>query len=103
MPRKVSLENTRNIGIIFELRDFTVEYFNLGVKPIFREVYTVGRAEAEKKGYRITDGCIGCGTCLNHCPQKCIVPGEQYTIQPEHCLHCGACYENCPVKAVEKQ
>ena len=52
--------------------------------------------------FRITDACIGCGTCLYHCPQKCIVPGEEYTIQPEHCLHCGACYENCPVKAVEK-
>ena len=94
--------DTRNIGIVFELKNFTIEYFNLGVKPIFREVYTVGQAETEKKGYRITDGCIGCGTCLNHCPQKCIAPGEQYTIQPEHCLHCGACYENCPVKAVEK-
>ena len=94
--------DTRNIGIVFELKNFSIEYFNLGVKPIFREVYTVGQAETEKKGYRITDGCIGCGTCLNHCPQKCIAPGEQYTIQPEHCLHCGACYENCPVRAVEK-
>ena len=50
---------TRNIGIIFELRDFTIEYFNLGVKPIFRESYAVGQAETEKKGYRITDACIG--------------------------------------------
>lgn len=94
---------TRSIGIIFGLRDFTIEYFNLGVSPIFREVYTVGQAEAPKKGYRITDACIGCGTCLEHCPQGCIVPGEKYTIQPEHCLHCGACYEHCPAKAVEKQ
>ena len=94
---------TRSIGIIFELKNFTIEYFNLGVNPIFREVYTVGQAEAPKKGYRITDACIGCGTCLEHCPQGCIVPGEKYTIQPEHCLHCGACYEHCPAKAVEKQ
>lgn len=94
---------TRSIGIIFELKNFTIEYFNLGVNPIFREVYAVGQAEAPKKGYRITDACIGCGTCLEHCPQGCIVPGEKYTIQPEHCLHCGACYEHCPAKAVEKQ
>ena len=94
---------TRSIGIIFELKNFTIEYFNLGVSPIFREVYAVGQAEAPKKGYRITDACIGCGTCLEHCPQGCIVPGEKYTIQPEHCLHCGACYEHCPAKAVEKQ
>lgn len=94
--------DTRNIGIIFELKSFTIEYFNLGVNPIFRETYTVGLCSVEEKGYCITDACIGCGTCLNHCPQKCIVPGEQYTIRSEHCLHCGACYENCPAKAVEK-
>lgn len=94
---------TRSIGIIFELKNFTIEYFNLGVSPIFREAYVVGQAEAPKKGYRITEACIGCGTCLEHCPQGCIVPGEKYTIQPEHCLHCGACYEHCPAKAVEKQ
>ena len=94
--------DTRDIGIVFALQDFTIEYFHLGVKPIFREVYTVGQAAAVKKGYRITDACIGCGTCLNHCPQKCIIPGEKYAIQPEHCLHCGACCENCPEKAVEK-
>ena len=93
---------TRNIGIVFELTGFTVEYFNLGVSPIFRELYTVGLAQKKQKGYRITEGCIGCGTCLNHCPQKCIVPGKKYAIQPEHCLHCGACYEKCPVKAVKK-
>lgn len=94
--------DTRKIGIIFELKNFSIEYFNLGVNPIFRETYTVGLCPVDEKGYRITDSCIGCGTCLDRCPQKCIVPGEQYTIQPEHCLHCGACYESCPVKAVEK-
>lgn len=94
---------TRKIGIIFELRDFSIEYFNLGVKPIFRETYTVGHIQTEQKGYYITEACIGCGTCLEHCPQKCIVPGAPYAIQAEHCLHCGACVEVCPVKAVEKR
>ncbi len=94
---------TRNIGIIFEIRNFSVEYFNLGVNPIFRETYSVGSAHAEEKGYTIVpDRCIGCGTCLRNCPQKCITPGKPYRIEPEHCLHCGACYESCPVKAVEK-
>ena len=94
---------TREIGIVFEIKEFTVEYFNLGVNPIFREIYTVGGARADFKGYRMTDACIGCGVCLAHCPQKCITPGEKYTIQSEHCLHCGACYEHCPVGAVEKR
>ena len=95
--------DTRNIGIIFELKDFTIEYFNLGVSPIFRETYAVGQAQISEKGYRITDACIGCGRCAEVCPQKCIIPGERYAILPEHCLHCGACRENCPVKAVEKR
>lgn len=94
--------NTREIGIVFELNNFTVEYFNLGVNPIFREIYTVGQAEIEQKGYKITDACIGCGNCLNRCPQKCIETGDTYRIKQENCLHCGACYEHCPVKAVEK-
>lgn len=93
---------TRSIGIIFELTEFTIEYFNLGVSPIFRETYCVGQPQATEKGYRITENCVGCGTCLEHCPQRCIEIGAPYHIQPEHCLHCGACYENCPVKAVEK-
>lgn len=94
---------TRRIGIIFELRDFTIEYFNLGVKPIFRETYTVGQVKTAQKGYYITDACIGCGSCRTHCPQQCITPGTPYVIEAEHCLHCGACAECCPVKAVMKR
>ena len=29
--------NTREIGIVFEIRDAQIEYFHLGVHPIFRE------------------------------------------------------------------
>lgn len=95
-------DKTRDIGVIFELKSFTVEYFNLGVNPIFREVYEVGGAVVQPKGYRIGDACIGCGSCQKHCPQRCITAGRPFHIQAEHCLHCGACYECCPVKAVEK-
>ncbi len=94
--------DTRSIGIVFEIKSFTIEYFNLGVNPIFREVYTVGGDKPLLKGYRITDRCIGCGVCQQSCPQKCIAAGKIYKIQQEHCLHCGACYENCPNGAVEK-
>ncbi len=34
--------DTRNIGIIFRIQDMVIEYFSLGVNPIFRESYTVG-------------------------------------------------------------
>ncbi|MDE6005583.1 MAG: 4Fe-4S binding protein [Oscillospiraceae bacterium] len=95
-------ENKRYIGICFEVRDAYIEYFNLGVNPIFREIYTVGNGIAEFKGYRITDKCIGCGKCLKVCPQNCIDKGEPkpYTIRQNNCLHCGACFEDCPTRAI---
>lgn len=93
---------TRKIGIIFEIKDAEIEYFNLGVNPIFRETYTIGNGKAEFKGYKITEKCIGCGKCQKVCPQQCIRSGNPFEIATEHCLHCGACFENCPAKAIER-
>lgn len=95
--------DTGSIGIIFCIDRAEVEYFNLGVNPIFRETYCLGDAKIKEKGYYITEICIGCGTCTRVCPQRCIREGTPYTIQQNHCLHCGSCYENCPVKAVERR
>lgn len=92
--------DTRNIGIIFCIDEGEVEYFNLGVNPIFRETYSLGNAVVHKKGYLITDACIGCGACQSMCPQRCIEEGAPYKIEQEHCLHCGSCFENCPVGAI---
>ena len=96
--------NTREIGIIFEITNAAIEYFNLGVNPIFRENYVLGDAVITPKGYQITEACIGCGKCAKNCPQKCIdISGKPAIIEQEHCLHCGRCAEICPVKAVEKR
>lgn len=92
--------DTRGIGIVFVIRQASIEYFNLGVRPIFRETYSVNGGQAAPKGYRITETCIGCGRCAANCPQNCITPGRPYAIQPQHCLHCGNCLEHCPVQAI---
>lgn len=93
-------DDTRSIGIIFCIDQGEVEYFNLGVNPIFRETYSLGNAIIREKGYVITDACIGCGKCEKLCPQRCIERGTPYKINQQHCLHCGNCYENCPVQAI---
>lgn len=95
--------DTRSIGIIFVIREMSIEYFNLGVNPIFREVYSVNGGAARPKGYVITDQCVGCGTCQSVCPQGAIQAGTPYRIRQEHCLHCGNCFENCPVQAVVRR
>ena len=95
--------DTRSIGIIFCIDRAEVEYFNLGVNPIFRDTYTLGGGTITKKGYNITEKCIGCGKCRTKCPQRCIEEGKPYRIQQNHCLHCGSCYENCPVKAIVRE
>lgn len=96
-------ENTREIGIVFCIKNAVIEYFNLGVNPIFRESYAIGAGQVSEKGYYIDDSCIGCGKCFRNCPQKSIVKGTPYRILQEHCLHCGNCFEKCPVKAVRKR
>lgn len=96
-------DETRNIGIVFAIENAEIEYFHLGVNSIFRESYAIGSGNISKRGYQITDACIGCGKCVKSCPQRCIKEGKIFEIQQEHCLHCGNCYENCPVKAVGRR
>lgn len=93
----------RYIGICFEIKDGSIEYFNLGVNPIFRETYTIGNGNAKFKGYQVTDKCIGCGICQKVCPQNCIdFANGKATIRQQNCLHCGACFEKCPAGAIER-
>lgn len=94
---------TNEIGIIFKIEDGEIEYFNLGVKPIFRDTYTIGNYKAKEKGFRVkAEKCIGCETCKINCPQGTITKEEKCKIDKNHCLHCGYCFENCPVRAIEK-
>ncbi|MBB5182147.1 4Fe-4S binding protein [Catenisphaera adipataccumulans] len=84
----------------FAIESGAVEFFDLGTSPIHRESFSFGESKVQAKGFRITDACIGCGTCQRNCPQQAIDAGMPYVIRQDSCLHCGLCYENCPVQAI---
>jgi pyruvate ferredoxin oxidoreductase delta subunit len=53
------------------------------------------------------DICIGCETCVQHCPDACIemiehggAPKKKADIDYDFCKGCGVCAQVCPVKAI---
>ncbi len=80
-----------------------VEFFDLGVQPIERQTFVIGSKKKKRKGFMISEKCIGCNQCKIQCPQQCIEVGKPYVIQQNHCLHCGLCYEKCPVQAIRRE
>jgi len=83
--------------VLTTLRYFRDEY----------EAHIEGRCPAHKCidliEYSITDKCIGCTLCAQHCPAEAIEirPYEQHQIDQEKCVRCGTCRSVCPSDAVE--
>lgn len=99
-------EGSRSALTVFQIYEGTGEWFDLSQKPIQRDSFSfsqVTQAPKAQSGYRITDACIGCGTCVSVCPQDCIDRSSvPFVIDPHHCLHCGNCFRDCPAGAVER-
>ncbi|MDK1031737.1 MAG: NADH-ubiquinone oxidoreductase-F iron-sulfur binding region domain-containing protein, partial [Planctomycetia bacterium] len=53
--------------------------------------------------YSITEDCIGCTRCAQHCPADAIAmkPYERHEIDTEKCIRCGTCEQVCPADAVK--
>jgi len=52
--------------------------------------------------YRVTDDCIGCTLCAQHCPAGAIpmTPYWKHWIDPAKCTRCDTCRQICPSDAV---
>jgi len=47
------------------------------------------------------DTCIGCGCCVDVCPQNAIAMVDNIaSIDGDACIDCGMCAQNCPVEAI---
>lgn len=95
--------DSRYILEAFCIEEGTIELFDLGHEPIFRQGFSLGGAVPHASGFAIGDDCIGCGLCARGCPQQCVEKGSPYAIEQEHCLHCGRCFERCPVQAIRRR
>ena len=80
----------------------TLKYF----RPEY-EAHLEGRCPAGKCKalitYSVTDDCIGCTRCAQHCPADAIEmkPYEKQEIDPEKCIRCDTCRKVCPVDAIK--
>ncbi|MBQ6181666.1 MAG: 4Fe-4S dicluster domain-containing protein [Ruminococcus sp.] len=93
--------DSRKALTVFQLYEGSGEWFDLSKKPIERDSFSFGGAKSKTSGYFVTDNCIGCGACLNDCPQSCIdLTDSRAVIRQQNCLHCGNCAAICPVGAV---
>lgn len=80
----------------------TIKYFRDEYEAHIEKRCPAGKCKALIT-YSITDDCIGCTLCAQHCPADAIEmkPYEKHEIDAEKCIRCGTCKSLCPSDAVE--
>jgi len=51
------------------------------------------------------DECVGCGTCVEECPEEAISMDDQEiaVVDANKCTECGSCVEACPSEAISME
>jgi len=79
----------------------TLKYFRQEYQAHLQGRCPAGRCKALIT-YSITEDCIGCTRCAQHCPAEAIEmkPYQKHEIDPDKCIRCNTCKDICPVDAV---
>ena len=80
----------------------TIKYFRDEYEAHIENRCPAGRCRALIT-YSVTDDCIGCTLCAQHCPVDAIAmkPYEKHEIDTEKCTRCGTCKAVCPEDTIE--
>ena len=82
----------------------TIKYFRDEYEAHIEKRCPVGKCTALIT-YSVTDDCIGCSLCAQHCPVDAIEmrPYEKHEIDSDKCIRCSTCKNVCPVDAIKVQ
>ncbi len=80
----------------------TIKYFRREYEAHLQKRCPAGRCKALIT-YSVTDDCIGCTLCAQHCPADAIEmkPYEKHEIDVGKCIRCGTCKSTCPAGAIK--
>jgi len=80
----------------------TIKYFRDEYEAHLEKRCPVGKCKALIT-YSVTDDCIGCTLCAQHCPADAIEmrPYEKHEIDSDKCIRCGTCKNVCPSDAIK--
>ena len=79
----------------------TIKYFYSEYEAHLEKYCPAGKCKALIT-YSVTDDCIGCTLCAQHCPAEAIEmkPYEKHEIDINKCIRCGTCKSICPSDAI---